>query len=230
MLRKTLVTALAVLAAGCGMGTGADEAPEQQGAAQQQDPLFSDPWERDRTQLDYSTLSVVQRCKDEVVRPRLSATVREMVQLRTREVVTEVGSAVQSSYLNTNGENEEIRRGIAEFEVQGGIERALLRFKEARTVWPYPLPADTHRVSVYPADFKATVEDFSDPALDVARFETDVNSLPVDLVTTDVTRAVQSRQPYVGFRFELENLPGSGTQFDQVELVVRRCSNTVREL
>src|SRR5687767_10698960 len=117
MLRKTLVAALAVLAAGCGMGTPADEASEQ-GAAQQ-DPLYSDQWQRDRTQLDMSTLSVVQRCSDEIVRPRLSATVREMVQLRTREVLADVGGAVQSSYLNTNGENEEIRRGIAEFEVQG---------------------------------------------------------------------------------------------------------------
>jgi acyl transferase domain-containing protein len=229
MLRKTLIAALATLAAGCGMGTPADEAPEQVGASQKEE-LYSDQWQRDRTQLDMSALTVVQRCSDEVVRPRLSATVREMVQLRTREVVTDVGSAVQSSYLNTNGENEEIRRGIAEFEVQGAVERAVLRFRESRTVWPYPVPADTHRVSVYLADFKATIDDFADPALDVARFETDVNSLPMEQVTSDVTRAVQTRGPFIGFRFELENLPGSGTQFDEVELLVRRCRNAVREL
>lgn len=223
-MRTTVIAAIAALSLGCGMGVE----PEVTAAGAEQDPLYREDLQP--AQLDRSALSRVERCTDQIIRPTLTGTVREMVQLRTREVLTEVGGAVQSSYVNTTGENEEIRRGIAEFEVQGTVSRALLHFKESRTVWPYPVPTDTHRISVYPADFKATVEDFSDPAEGVMRFETDVNSLPAQSVTADVTRAVLTRGPVVGFRFELENLPGSGTQFDDVELVVRRCQLAVREL
>ena len=164
-----------------------------------------------------------ERCSDEVIQPTVAATIREMVQLRTREVALDLGSVVQSWYYNSTGDNEEIRKGVAEFKVSGDLKRAVLRFKEARTIWPYNVPADTHGISVYPADFKATVDDFADPATEVARFETDVNLPTRDQVDNDVTAAVQLRQPNVGFRFELEAFPGSGTEFDQVELVVTRC-------
>lgn len=224
-MRRALFAAIAALTAGCGMGVE----PEAT-AGTGQDALYRDQLAPAAATLEYEALQRVERCTDSILRPQLTGTLREMVQLRTREVLAEVGDAVQSSYRNTTGEDEEIRRGIAEFEVHGDISRALLRFKESRTVWPYPVPTDTHRISVYAADFKATIDDFADPAVGVARFETDVNSLPAQSVTADVTRAVQSRMPYIGFRFELENLPGSGTQFDDVELVLRTCRLVVREL
>lgn len=224
-MRRALIAAIAALTAGCGMGVE----PEAT-LGTEQDALYRDQLAPAAANLEYEALQRVERCTDSILRPQLTGTVRELVQLRTREVLAEVGSAVQSSYRNTTGEDEEIRRGIAEFEVHGDISRALLRFKESRTVWPYPVPTDTHRISVYAADFKATIDDFADAAEGVARFETDVNSLPVQSVTTDVTRAVQTRMPYIGFRFELENLPGSGTQFDDVELVLRTCRLVVREL
>jgi hypothetical protein len=224
-MNRTLITAaLAALTAGCGMGVE----PEATASGSEQDALYRE--QLASAELDRQELQRLEQCTDHIVRPQVVGTLREMVQLRTREVLTEVGSAVQSSYLNTNGDNEEVRKGIAEFEVQGEVSRAFLRFKESRTVWPYPVPTDTHRISVYYADSKATVEDFSDPVFGVMRFETDVNSMPAQSVTADVTRAVQTRQPFVGFRFELENLPGSGTQFDDVELVVRRCQLSVRSL
>jgi hypothetical protein len=221
---KLLLTAALAFTVGCGMGVE----PEATTTGVEQDPLYRE--QLAAVEFDAHALQRVEHCSDQIVRPLVTGTLRELVQLRTREVLEDVGGAVQSSYLNTNGDDEEIRRGIAEFEVQGEVTRALLRFKESRTVWPYPVPTDTHRVSVYSADFKATVEDFADPAQGVLRLEIDVNSLPAQSVTADVTRAVQTRQPLVGFRFELENLPGSGTQFDDVELVVRRCRLAVREL
>lgn len=225
MTHRILIAALSALVAGCGMGTEGDQSTTGASPASlyqnQLEPLaLAEPFEVERT----------LRCWDEVVQPQVTATLRELVQLRTREVMTDVGPVVQSSYLNTSGDDEEIRKGIAEFKVFGDVYRAQLRFKESRTVWPYPVAADTHQVSVYAADFKATVEDFDAPTFAVMRFETDVNSPPSPLVAADVTRAVTTRQPDVGFRFQLENIPGSGTQFDQLELVVRRCHNTVREL
>lgn len=216
------IGALAALFLGCGMGV--EPPADVEGSTG--DPLYAR--QLHEGEIERLPVQRVERCSDQIIRPRVTGTLREMVQLRTREVLTEVGPVVQSSYFNTNGENEEIRRGIAEFEVQGEVTRALLRFKESRAVWPYPVPADTHRVSVYGADFKATVEDFSDPAEGVMRFETDANTLPAQSVTADVTRGVLSKGPLVGFRFELESLPGSGTQFDEVELVVRRCEQVWR--
>jgi hypothetical protein len=224
MNRKLVIAALAALTAGCGMGVE----PEATASGTEQDALYREQFAS--AQLDRQEIQRLEQCSDTIVRPTVTGTLREMVQLRTREVLTDIGNVVQSSYVNTNGDDEEIRRGIAEFEVQGDVSRAFLHFKESRTVWPYPVPTDTHRISVYQADFKATVEDFSDPVFGVMRFETDVNSMPAESVTADVTRAVQTRQPFVGFRFELENLPGSGTQFDDVELIVRRCHLAVRSL
>lgn len=224
MNRKLVIAAVAALTAGCGMGVE----PDATASGTEQDALYRE--QLASAQLDRQEIQRLEHCSDQIVRPQLVGTLREMVQLRTREVLTEVGNVVQSSYVNTNGDDEEIRKGIAEFEVQGEVSRAFLRFKESRTVWPYPVPTDTHRISVYSADFKATVEDFSDPVYGVMRFESDVNSMPAQSVTADVTRAVQTRQPFVGFRFELENVPGSGTQFDDVELVVRRCQLAVRSL
>jgi hypothetical protein len=224
MLRSTLFTAFVVLT-GCGMGT---ELAQTDSTASNEDALY-------RTQLQEVPLTDLalrrsQRCYEEIVRPNLVATVREMVQLRTREVALDLGEVIQSSYVNTTGENEEIRKGIAEFSVTGDVQRAELRFSEARGVWPYNVGADTHGVSIYSADFKATIDDFEDPATEVVRFETDVNMPPRPQVTADITRAVQQRQPAVGFRFALENIPGYGTQFDNVELVVTRCRNTVEEI
>jgi hypothetical protein len=225
MLRHSLFTALVLTATACGMGAP-DEGAAQTGT--QQDPLYRDQLER--APLTDLAVQRTERCFDEVIQPTLKATIREMVQLRTRDVLTDVGAVVQSSYLNTTGENEELRKGIAEFQVSGDVSKAVLQFQEARTVWPYPVAADTHGISIYPADFKATVEDFDDPAQEVIRFETDVNLPPRDAVAGDVTLAVQRRQPAVGFRFELEATPGIGTQFDNVQLVVTRCHHSIEEL
>jgi hypothetical protein len=216
MFRSSLMMGALLLAA-CGMEQPADV----EAAGADSDPLLRS---QGLQRLPFTDTDMIrsERCSDEIILPTVTATIREMVQLRTREVATDLGPVVQSWYHNTTGDNEEIRKGVAEFKVSGDIKRAVLHFKEAREVAPLQVAPDTHGIWAYPADFKATVDDFADPATEVARFETD-NNLPPRDGSGDVTAAVQLRQPNVGFRFELEALPGNGAEFDSVELVVTRC-------
>lgn len=161
-------------------------------------------------------------CTQETVRPFSSATLREVPALKLREVMLDLGPVVQSALRDVNTEYEELRKGVAEFHVQGAFRKAELRWDEARAIWPYPVAADTHRISAYQADLKPTADDFESTALTVGRFETDVNSRPATDLRLDVTRAVMGMGADVGFRFELE-AAGMGTQFDNVRLVLTRC-------
>lgn len=223
MFRTQIIAAAALFALGCGMGVDGQDLT----ATAQQDPLLlSGQLEQN---LEPLSLQRGEWCWQESIRPEVVGTVHDLPAQRVREVM-DFGPWIQSSYLNTNGDNEEVRRGIAEFTVKGDVRRAVLRFNESRTVWPWAVPADTHDISVYAGDLKATVEDFDAAATVVRRFETDVNAPPAGVVNADVTRGVLTQQPIVGFRFQLENVPGSGTQFDDVQLVITRCRGAVREL
>lgn len=218
MLRTLTLAVLATLATACGV-----DAQDTAGATDQAQAGLLGPMDAaSLAQRSYLERPDVELCNQVTVSPLVVATLREVPALRTREVMTDLGAVAQSALREPNTEFEELRKGVVEFQVPSDFRSAELRYDEARAVWPYPVPADTHRIAVYGADLKPTDDDFESPAVTVGRFETDVNSPARGDVRLDVTTALQKTGANIGFRFELE-AAGMGTQFDNVRLVLTRC-------
>ena len=102
MFRTQLITAAALFAVGCGMVVEGQDLT----AAPQQDPLLlSGQLEQN---LEPLSLQRGEWCWQESIRPDVVGTVHDLPAQRVREVM-DFGPWIQSSYLNTNGENEEVR-------------------------------------------------------------------------------------------------------------------------
>lgn len=173
-------------------------------------------------------LQRAELCSTEMIRPIAQGTIQSIPRLGVFGVAP-VGEEVQSSYFRSNSVNEEFRKGIVEFWVQGEISGAVLQFREHRGWTSYPLAADTHLIEVYPANLEVEPDDFGTRAVLVGKFESDPNLEPSFANSYDVTKAVQEvGGGKLGLRFSIEGGIGSGTSFTDLAMEVTRCRQITR--
>ncbi len=213
MVRRSLLVAVAVVVAACGV------APE----AQQAESLDSE------LVLFRKGVDVPERdCRLVTVRPMASGTIRSAPSVPMLEVAP-VGTAVQSMYFETTAYGAERRNGVVEFEVPalgGHVVTSTLRFSERHGWQLQEVAPDTHRLSLYDADGVITPADWIREGPVGVAFTTDLNELNPAERRFDVSSNVRVGSR-VGVRIELSSTKlgaGSyGSAFDGFRLELNVC-------
>jgi len=247
MNRTTLALALAVMVAGCGVDDAMIDSnvaidPPVQFDSLRPPPSHTPYYDQARPYLStvpvetplieaqpiapgVNTVRNTPGCRHLSLVPVTAGTLRQVPAQGIFEPVNPASGRVEASFQKSNGVDEEVRVGIAEFDVgPDPVVSATLHFTERRAMLP-AANDDAYALTVYPADLVLTLADWKTPGDPAPDFRDNMSAPPQANVTTDLTKFVQNAGKRVGIRFELgTRVDGHGTSFEDLTLEVDSCN------